>query len=109
MRALIGTLSGMTSDMTLQLAELDTCIIALWAFVRLLVRVLVSDMTNQLTRSCESRFTELAQMRFGSGVSINVICQACNCFESALADTAFVRSRMKQINIYEEEGLVKVH
>lgn len=86
----------MTSDVSLQFAKLNAGIITLGALVRLLVSVSVSNMSHQLSRCCESRVAMFAQMRFSSCVSINVICEAGDCLESAFANVAFVRSGIEQ-------------
>lgn len=80
----------MASDVPLQLAQLDTCVIALWTLVRLLVRVAVPNVTDQLSGGGERRIAELAQVRLGSGVRVDVIGEAGDGFESALADVALV-------------------
>lgn len=48
-RTLIGSLAGVTADMSLELGQLYRCVVALCAFVRLLVRVSVPNVSHQFT------------------------------------------------------------
>lgn len=96
MRTLIRSFSGVASDVSLKLAEFNTCVITLWTLVRFFVRVTVSNMSYQLSRCCKSRFAVLTQMRFGSSMRVDVIGQTGDCFKSALADVALVRSKINK-------------
>ena len=50
--------------MPLELAQLDALVVALAALVRLLVRVAVPHVTNQLAGGGEAQVAELAVVRF---------------------------------------------
>ena len=50
--------------MPLELAQLDALVVTLAALVRLLVRVAVPHMTNQLAGGGEAQVAELAVVRF---------------------------------------------
>jgi hypothetical protein len=91
-RALIWTLSGVAADVPFQLAELDTCIVALGTFVGLFVCVFVASVTDQLAGSRECRVTELALMWFRARMGVDVVGEAGDGFEAALADVALVRA-----------------
>lgn len=48
MRTLIGSFTSMTTNVPLQLAQLDTRIVTLWTLMGLFVSVAISDMPDQL-------------------------------------------------------------
>lgn len=81
------------SNVPLQLAQLDTCVIALWALVRLLVGMLVTNVTNQLARSRECRFAVLTKMGLSSRVSVDVIGEACESLEATFTDGTLVGTK----------------
>lgn len=72
-RTLIRTLACMTSDVSFKLAQLDACVIALRTLVRLLMSVSVTNMTDEFTRGCKRRVTELAWMGLRAGMGVNVV------------------------------------
>jgi hypothetical protein len=89
-RTLIRSFPSVTADVPLQFAELNTCVVALGTLVGLLVRVLVASVTNQLSGSRECRVAELALMWFRARVGVDVVCEAGDGFEAALANVALV-------------------
>lgn len=93
MGTLIWSLSSMASNVTLQLAQLDTCIIAFRTLVWFFVSMSITNVANEFSRGCKSRFAELTEMRFGSRVSVHVIRETSDGFETALADATLMRTK----------------
>lgn len=92
-RTLIWPLARMAANVTLQLAKLNTCIVALVTLVRLFVRVSIANVSNQFSRSSEGRFAEFAEMRLDSGMSVNMVGETGNSFEASLTNAALVGSK----------------
>lgn len=92
MRALVGSLAGMTAHVAAQLGQLDGGVVAVRALVRLLVSVLVANVTDQLAGGGEGALAELASVRFDTVVHVQMVLQRGLRLEPALAHTAPVRS-----------------
>lgn len=102
-RALIRSLSSVATNVSLQLAQLDTRVITFRTLVRLFVCMSVTRVSHQLTGSRERRVAELAEMRFRACVSVDVIGQAGDGFEATLANVTLVRAKI----VHELTGSVQ--
>lgn len=90
--ALIGPFARVASHVALELAQFNRSIVALCTTVRFFVRVAVAHMTNQLSRSRKRAVAMFATMRLSACMSVDVILQGGQCFETPITHTALVRT-----------------
>lgn len=88
----------MTSNVSLQLAQLNARIVTLRTFMRLFMCVSISNMTHKLARCGEGRVAELASVRLVAGVSVVMIGETGDGFEATFADRALVGSDRRKVH-----------